>query len=349
MLASVLLLACAGPGSSDGSFEDTASAPGPSYDIPEFPEGVSTLAGSDTMASSDGLGDAAAFHEPKTIALRADGVLIVVGGDGQVREVDQSGAVQTLSFGGATLTDAGGLAIDADGAIYVSDPQQHCIVRIADGMGDVFAGTCGTSGMAEGASALFTRPRGLTFDGQGNLLVADSENMRIRSISPDGVVSTVAGIDSFSGPTEGSISSATLYYPIDIAVHEGGDIYFSGLDNCIRRIQGEQVENMAGLCQNYSSEGSDDGAPEDARFYAPFDITFADTDTLIISDSFNDRIRIYSIEEQIVSTLTGSSAGYLDGSLDEALFEIPRAVTVDRQGNLFVADSVNHRVRVVVP
>lgn len=349
MLALVLLLACASPGSSDDASSDTAAQPQPSYDIPDFPAGVSTLAGSDTMASIDGLGTAAAFSEPKTIALRADGVLVVVGGDGQVRTVEQDGMVQTLSYSGAALSDAGGLAIDADGAIYVSDPQQHCIVRIEDGVGDVFAGTCGTPGMAEGSSALLMRPRGLTFDGAGNLLVADSENMRIRSISPDGVVSTLAGIDSFSAPTEGSVSSASLYFPIDIAVHASGDIYFSGLDNCIRRIRDDQVENMAGLCQNYSSDGSEDGAPEDARFYAPFDITFADTEVLIISDSFNDRIRLYSIEEESVSTLSGSSAGYLDGSLDEALYEIPRAVAVDRQGNLFVADSINHRIRVVSP
>lgn len=351
MLLFAVLFSCVMPGTNDDVIGDTASfADTASFvEIPDFPQGVSTLAGSDEMASIDGIGDAAAFHEPKSIALGDDGILVVVGGDGAIRLVSMDGSVQTWSFEGATLTDAGGLAVDESGAMYVSDPQQHCIVRVDGRLGEVFAGTCGESGMMDGADALFTRPRGLAFDAQGNLLVADSENMRIRSISPNGTVSTVAGVDGFGGPTEGSVSTAALYFPLDLAVHQNGDVYFSGLDNCIRRIHDGQVENIAGLCQNYSSDGSADGVAGDARFYGPFDIAFLDEDTLIVSDSFNDRLRMLSLDTQTVTTLTGEGTGYLDGALDQALFSVPRSVAVDRLGNVFVADSVNHRIRVVVP
>ena len=69
----------------------------------------------------------------------------------------------------------------------------------------------------------------------------------------------------------------------------------------------------------------------------------------MIADVFNDSLRVLSSDLSVVRTLTGSEAGYQDGSLEDALFEIPRSVTVDESGNIYVADSVNHRIRVVVP
>ena len=69
----------------------------------------------------------------------------------------------------------------------------------------------------------------------------------------------------------------------------------------------------------------------------------------MIADAFNDSLRVLSADLSAVRTLTGSDAGYQDGSLDDALFEIPRSVTVDASGNIYVADSVNNRIRVVVP
>ena len=87
----------------------------------------------------------------------------------------------------------------------------------------------------------------------------------------------------------------------------------------------------------------------DARFDTPLDIAFTPAGELVIADAFNDSLRVLSADLSTVRTLTGSDAGFQDGSLEDALFEIPRSVTVDESGNIYVADSVNNRIRVVVP
>ena len=85
-----------------------------------------------------------------------------------------------------------------------------------------------------------------------------------------------------------------------------------------------------------------------ARFDTPLDIAFTPNGELVIADSFNDTLRILSADLSTVRTLTGSEPGYRDGALEDALFEIPRSVTTDAAGRIYVADSVNHMIRVVV-
>ncbi len=348
-LLPLVLLAC-----NPGDTKDDTSSPADTgdtsslVDVPDFVQGVSTLAGSGEMATVDGVGAEAAFFEPKAMALGPDGALYVGGMTGAVRVVTMEGEVSSLAFSGPGPNEIAGMAFGPDGALYLSDNDQHCIFRIIDGESAVFAGSCGSPGFAEGATTALQRPRGMDFDAAGNLIVADSENMRIRSFDPAGVSSTIAGVDGIGGPTEGPVSTAMVYYPLDVAVAEDGAIYLSGLDNCIRRVSDGRVENIAGLCQNYASEGNTDGAASQARFMAPFNIAFDSSGRLLISDSFNSRIRVLSADGTQVSTLTGSSEGYRDGGLDEALFDLTRGIAIDRGDTLFVADSVNNLVRVVV-
>ncbi|MBM75679.1 MAG: hypothetical protein CMK59_09785 [Proteobacteria bacterium] len=331
--------------------EDNSDPMTDDYTNPNFATGVTTLAGSGDFSSVDGVGLSASFAEPKSLTMRPDGTLIVVDSNtGSIREVSLDGTVTTMSFNGPKPTAPSGVVADAYGSLYISDYEEHCIYKIQNNNSHVFAGSCGTSGFQDGTNALFNLPRGMDFDHDGNLIVADAHNFRIRSISPSGEVRTIAGSGAeFVGPSEGSTETANIYLPFGIAVHESGDIYFSGFDHCIRRIHEGQVEDIAGLCRNYLNEGTEDGLPTEARFSHPLDITFAPDNSLIIADCFNDRIRVLSADFSSVTTLSGSATGYLDGSLEEALFEIPRGVTVDRFGNIYVADSINMRIRVVTP
>ena len=112
-------------------------------------------------------------------------------------------------------------------------------------------------------------------------------------------------------------------------------------------IKNNRVENVAGLCRNYSNEGTEDGNASDARFSHPLDITFRSDGALVIADSFNDRIRLLSADKSNVTTLSGSQRGYLDGDYNEAMFDVPRSVVADYVGNIYVAESVNMRIRVI--
>ena len=149
----------------------------------------------------------------------------------------------------------------------------------------------------------------------------------------------------YAGPTEDPVDEANLYIPFGVAVHQSGDIYISGFDHCIRRISDGQVSNVAGLCQNYSNTGIDDGPAPNARFDTPLDIRFLGDDELIIADSYNDRIRVFDVAQRNVDTIAGSDAGYLDGTALDALFDVPRSIAVDYAGNIYGADSVNMRIR----
>ena len=146
----------------------------------------------------------------------------------------------------------------------------------------------------------------LLFDLDGNLIVADASNSRIRSISPNGVTSTIAGVDAFGLIEDGPALSSIVYFPISVTVDEDNNIYFSGLDNCVRRIVDGEVETLAGLCQNYSNVGTDDGAALDSRFDLPRGLYFNSHDELMIADASNSRIRILSSDLSEVSTMAGT-------------------------------------------
>ena len=320
-------------------------------DSPEYAEGVSTLAGSGDFSSIDGADEQASFAEPKAIRMRADGVLVVAdSGTGAIRLVDFDGTVTTLDIAGTTPVAPSGIAIAEDGTLYVSDYEQHCIYQIQGVVSSVFAGVCGEKGYqnSEAGAALFENPRGLALDEAGNLLVADAGNNAIRSIAPDGSVSTFAGTgEKFVISSEGPALEANVYLPFGLAIHPDGDVFISGFDHCIRRVQDGYIEDIAGLCLNYGNTGNTDGAAEEARFDTPLDIAFLPDGRLAIADSFNDRVRVLSADLSEVSTLAGTETGYLDGGLEEAMFDVPRSLTTDTDGNIYVADSVNNRIRVI--
>ena len=312
---------------------------------------VSTLAGSGEYGSTDGRENQASFSTPRAIRLRDDGSLIVIdAGSAEIRAIDLNDNVTTLTLSGEVPMHPTGLAISPQGIIYISDAQQHCIFRIEEQVSEVYAGTCGVSGNIDGeiSEALFYQPTGLALKPDGALYVADSANNLIRMIDPKGNVNTIAGTgEAQEKPSTGEALEANIYLPSSIAIHSSGDIYFSGFDHCIRRIQNGYVENIAGLCDNRLNTGEADGDAEDARFHTPTDLIFTADEALIIADSFNNKIRKISANLRTVSTIAGSVRGFQDGDSKESQFNIPHSITVDDQGQIYVADSKNNRIRVI--
>jgi sugar lactone lactonase YvrE len=268
----------------------------------------------------------------------------------------------------AQFHDPMGLALDAHGNLYVSDWVNHRIRMIApDGTVTTVAGggpSGSKGGMVDGpaSTARFFGPEGLTVDTQGNVLVADTLNNRIRRISPDGIVTTIAGsgpgtIYGFDGAlVNGPAETARFNDPSDVAVDASGVLYVTDrLNHVIRKITPDgQVSTFAGTGQ----PGAKDGRGEAASFEIPNRIAIDEEGNLYVTEGrfldFGERtygFRVRRITAQAeVTTLAGTGKpGYQDGPTLTVQFNVPIGITIDGQGTIYVADTGAHRIRLISP
>lgn len=202
-----------------------------------------------------------------------------------------------------------------------------------------------TSGFANGAGtfAKFNNPFGVAVDGQGNVYVADSGNHKIRKITPNGVVSTLAGSGA-QGFADNIVGiSAKFYHPFAVAVDVQGNVYVADAGNHkIRKIAPNgSVTTLAG-----STKGFADGMSGSAQFSFPSGVAVDVQGNVYVGDQWNHKIRKIS-PNGVVSTLAGSIKGFKNGT--SAKFNQPVGVAVDVLGNVYVADQSNHRIRIVTP
>jgi sugar lactone lactonase YvrE len=206
---------------------------------------VSTVAGLiGTGGSADGTGTGARFGTPTGIAVGADGTIYVADtGNNTIRKVTPGGVVTTIAGSaglagnqdgtgaGARFNSPSGIAVGADGTIYVSDLVQGTIRRVTMPGGVVTTIAGGGSGFADGTgtAAKFNVPRSLAVDGSGNLYVADANNDEIRLITPAAVVTTLGGFGA--GSADGAGSGAQFNQPYGIAVDNSGTVWVADTNN----------------------------------------------------------------------------------------------------------------------
>lgn len=196
-----------------------------------------------------------------------------------------------------------------------------------------------------GTSSKFNTPRGLIFDANGILYVADTYNNVIRTVSPLGVVATFVGSGS-AGIQDGTGTNALLNRPSALAFDGSGNLYVTEWsNNCIRKVSpAGVVTTLAGTV----ASGSVDGTGTGAQFYAPMGIVFAPDGFLYVADAYNNRIRKVSTSG-VVTTLAGSGSGFADGDGTSAQFSSPHGIAVNPAGELFIGDAGNHRIRKISP
>ncbi len=215
---------------------------------------VSTFAGYAGFANNiDGQGTNASFYFPQGIASDGSNTLYVTDtGNNTIRKITLSGAVTTLaglanttgsadgSKTSARFNNPTGIAVDANGNIFVADTFNHTIRKVTSGgVVSTIAGLAGVYGSTDGTNsgALFYRPEGLALDGLGNLYVSDTGNQTIRMLSPSGtnwVVSTVAGVAGVSGSLDGTNTAALFFEPVGIAFNAGALVVADSGNNTIR-------------------------------------------------------------------------------------------------------------------
>jgi sugar lactone lactonase YvrE len=327
---------------------------------------VTTLAGTvGTPGTTDATGTAARFHFPSGVAVTSTGVIYVADTDNDTIRAIAPGAIVTTVAGQAgqtSTTDGQGAearfddpfaaAVDPGGVVYVADSAAHVIRRITlDGAVTTYAGSPGSYGSADGtgAAARFYSPFGVAVDSAGNVYVSDSFNHTVRKITAGGVVTTLAGSAQSGGKTDGAGTAARFDQPFGIAVDANGNVYVSDATaNTIRKITSAGVvSTLAGLA---GTPGSADGTGTSARFAVPYAVAVDTTGTIFVVDHGNHTIRQVTANG-VVTTLAGTagSAGSADGTGAAARFRYPSGVTVDREGNVFVADTDNHLIRQITP
>ena len=281
-----------------------------------------------------------------------------------------------------------GIAKDNLGNIYIADGSNNSIRKItADGSVKTLAGS-GVIGAANGTGneAQFYFPQGLVVDAAGNVYVADTFNNKIRKVTADGVVSTIAGTGN-AGNVDGDGPSAQFNAPSGLAFDASGNLLVTDFNNgTIRKITtAGNVKTLPGIARLsgpqgiavdatgniYVAEsgahvvrkiapggilttlagayggGFADGRGEDARFFDPEGVTIDGAGNLYVADLGNNRIRKIT-PAGMVTTVAGGGPGFANGTGPNARFYAPSDITIDAAGNLFVMDVNNHVVRKIV-
>jgi sugar lactone lactonase YvrE len=235
-----------------------------------------------------------------------------------------------------------GMAVDAQGNLFVADSNNDLIRKIAPGgVVTTFAGEAGIEGSNDGngTGVQFNAPSGVTVDTAGNVYVADSGNYTIRILTPAGDSQVFAGSNGVSGSNDGPGTQALFNGLQQITIDSSGNLYVTDALNCnIRKITPAAVVSTlagptaAGQCGNV------DGVGAAARFNNPNGIAVDSNGNIYVADQNNSTIRKIS-PDGVVSTFAGSTRGSVDGNGTNAKFTSPTGVAVDAAGNVYVGDS----------
>jgi sugar lactone lactonase YvrE len=333
------------------------------------PAGVITTVAGTGVDTSDGDGGPAlkaTFNSPVDIAVAPDGGLYVAEADGyRVRRIDEDGQISTVAGTGESDYSGDGGPADAaaigyvtsiavhDGVLFVADPGNDRVRRV-DKNGSITTvagnGTDGSDGDGGPATAAeLTSPDTIAVDAAGTLYIAQYRDHRVRKVDAGGTITTLAGTGEagYSGDG-GPADEAQLANPNALLVNADGSVDIGDANN-------ERVRRVSpnGVITTVAGDGPDypgDGHPAVDAFLDDPQITHVTTDGVrYIADASNDRIRKVD-PNGTITTVAGTGARGFSGDggpATAAQLAFPSGVVVDKQGNLYIADSKNHRVRKV--
>lgn len=242
------------------------------------------------------------------------------------------------------------IVTDDAGNLYVSEADGHVVRKMsASGQLSIVAGT-GTQGFAgdggPAAAAVLDSPRGLAFR-DNQLYIADSHNHRVRKVDLNsGLIVTIVGPSARSSSESGD-TPPTLELPIALAVGSSGELYIADAQahRIFRMDSKEGITIVAGI----GAQGLDgDGASSrNALLDSPSGLATDAAGNLYIADTRNHRIRRVEAVTGLITTVAGADGfGFNgDGTALATRLALPKGLSVDNQGNIYFADSGNHRIR----
>lgn len=321
-----------------------------------------------------------ALPSPFGLTFDAAGNLYIAA-DGVIFEVTPAGAIATIGGGGAggatlgdggpatkaTLSQAFGIAVDSSGNVYIADSLNNRIRKIStSGTITTVAGPGSTSGIlgdgGPATSATLHNPSDVAVDAAGNIYVADTGNFRVRKISPDGTINTVAGNGSASAPAgtgftgDGGLAiNAVIGEPEGVAMDHAGNIYIADrFHSTVRKVSPAGIiSTVAGTgTASYSGDG---GLGSIATLDLPQKLAVDAAGNLYIADERNYRVRMVTPDGKIV-TIAGDGSGAFSGDggpATSAGLAAPQGIAVGPGGKIYISEGsgspYSQRVRVLTP
>ncbi|HXN29936.1 MAG TPA: choice-of-anchor D domain-containing protein, partial [Candidatus Acidoferrales bacterium] len=341
------------------------------------PDSMSIFAGNNTAGFSPNgtLATAALLYEPIGAALDAAGnfyfsdqnncvVREIVAASGVMNIVAGTAHVCNYSGDGGQATSAGlsfpqEVALDGAGNLYIADIGNSIVrrVNLTSGIITTYAGTPGSAGFPSNnvlaTSTSLNGPIALAVDTGGDLFIADQNaNVVCRVDATSKNITIVAGTGAlgFSGDG-GPATAATLQVPEGVAVDSAGNLYIADSENArIREVFSPTNPNTPNQITTIVGNGTfgfnGDGAATSIELTNPFGL-FVDpaSGNLWIADFWSDRVRMYNATTKVVSTVVGSGAVGDGGPATSASLYYPRNPALDTNGDLYLVDAQNNRVR----
>ena len=308
----------------------------------------------------------------------AENVYIADTSNFRIRKVDTTGIITTVAgdgtsdYGGdggpavnAQLDGPNGIAVDGAGNIYIAETNAHRIRKV-DTSGNIstIAGTGDDGFDGDGGPAIeawLFYPTDVATDSAGNVYIADMLNSRVRKVDTSGIITTVAGTaeyvaDSGFGGDGGPAVDAQLALPEAVATDSNDNLYIVDSGNHrIRKVDTSGViTTIAGTGIYASVPGgfSGDGGPAtEAQLNSPVDVAVDAAGNLYIVDAENHRIRHVNTSG-VITTIAGTGESDISedgGPAIEAQLSAPRGLATDSVGNLYIAESGSHRIRILRP
>ena len=295
-----------------------------------------------------------ALTSPTAVAVAPSGDVIVADDNRIVRVTPSTGAV-TLVAGGAAAGYADGsgaaaafdqprgLAVGADGAIYVADSLNHRIRKIVGGAVTTLAGS--TEGFADGTPGEMDTPTSLALTASGTLLIADAWNNRIRAVpATGGALSTWAGTGARAS-IDGPGASAQLYFPFAVTLLADGSLAVAeSNDGVIRRVGTDAAHTVTTWAGALGRVGWADGPMDQASFQEMIGLATRPNGDVVVLDNATYRVRLIA-GNQMTTLAGGATASLVDGDGGSAGFAFPRAAAFADANTLYVADNGNHALR----
>ncbi len=318
--------------------------------------GITTVAGSGQTGAPGTFGNGgkatnAALLTPSALALDKAGVLYITEDlANTIRKVTPDGQINALST--ASFNGVQGIAVDAAGNIYISVTGDNRIVRISPAGQTTFLAGGGTGpSLGDGGpatDAILNAPTALVADSAGNIFVCDSGNNRIRKITPAGLITSAVGSGSIGlNSVGGDSSSVSVYSPAGIAVDAKGTVYWTEAGNHrVRSLNpvNRLVTDLAGTTPTIT--GSSAAA---LPLLNPSGVAADRSGNFYIADTGNHVVRRVTPGGG-AGIVAGTGQPNLNGDFGDALtlnLTYPRVVSVDPEGNLYIADTGNRRIRKV--